>query len=427
MRTRMSVARCCCGTPPPVTCLLDEDDFDRADNTDIDASSPCGWTEQSGSTLEIVSNEVKGSGTAVCGYTKTSLPGTIKIVGSVRFLATDGQIRVIYQWTDADNYVCVEWVHTATTLRAKIITRRTGTETVRATFELAHTRSSTEIFDFCISWDSVSSPNWEVRSVLASQTDATFALPGTVSFTFSPSIAETGVAAFYLNGNCYLQEFGLWKTAIDSNECTNCYGCHIGEVYDDFSSGDVIWVAGSPQFTGLWEQLLPLPTRIFRIADGTLQSGVDGGNVYRCWKKSAFEGFSVLAQMKLISLAVSTGETIYFHLSQALTANAVGFLAEYVFVIGEGNVLRWRAFRGNSITTTSIAPAANDVLKITAERTATADQYDLEWFINSVSVRTSSAVTMAGWDSVIADNIWVGGLGQQVWDDFYFLSNATVG
>lgn len=427
MRTRLSVARCCCGPPVEPTCQLDADDFERTDSTDINTGSPCGWTEQGGSTLAIVSGEVTGTGTAVCGHIKTSLPGTIKLVGSVRFLATNGQVRVIYQWTDSSNYACVEWVHTATTLRGKVITRRAGGETTRATFELAHTRDSNELFDFCITWDSVSSPNWQVKTMLASQTDATFALPGAVTFTFSPVIDETGVAAFYLNGNCYLELWELWKTSQDSILCTNCYGCHIGEVFDDFSiDGDLIWVAGQPQYTGQWEQLIPLPDRVFRIVGGTLQSGIDGGNAYRCWKKDAFEGFSVIAQMTLTDFAVSAPDTIYFHLSQAMLDIPIGLVMEQVSVIGVGMVWRWRAFRGTSITTTSVTPAVGDVLKITATRTATADQYDIEWFINSTSVRTSTGATITGWDNITADNIWVGGYGQQEWDDFYFLSNATV-
>lgn len=424
MRTRFSVARCCCGPPPEPTCEIDSDDFERADDADIDADSPCGWTEQSGSTLGIVSGEVTGAGTAICDHVKTNLPGTIKLVGSIRFTATDGQVRVIYQWTDSSNYACVEWVHQATTLRGRVITRQSGSETVRATFSLTHTRDSDELFDFCITWDAVSSPNWQVKSMLASTTDATFALPGAVSFSMSPILEETGTTGFYLNGNCYLQSFELWKTSQDSILCSDCYGCHIGEVYDEFSSGDVIWVAGQPQFTGMWEQLFPLPDRIFRIADGTLQSGVEGGNAYRCWKKDAFEGFSVLAQIKLVDFTVGLSDTIYFHLSMAISTSPIGLVMQRVST-GGSMQWRWIAFRGSNATVTSITPAVDDVLKIMAVRTANTDEYALEWFVNGTSVKTATA-TITGWDTTVADNIWVGGYGQQEWDDFYFLSNATV-
>lgn len=441
MRTRFSVARCCCLPAPEPTCEITSDDFERTDSSDIDADSPCGWTEQSGSTLEIVSGEVKGTGTATCDTSKTSLPGTIKVTGMVRFLATNGQVRVIYQWTDADNYSCVEWVHLSSSLRGRIITRQSGSETVRATFELTHTRDSNEVFDFCVLWDSVSSPAWQVKSMIISQDDPTFALPGATSFTMSsPILAETGTAGFYLNGNGYLQSWGMWKTSLDSVLCSDCYVCYVGELYDDFSVSRIAYMPSlAPQWTGMWECYSPSLFSIVVIENGAMLTGDYGGFAWHCWKKDAFENFEALAQIELTDWAEFTSGyptdnwAMFYLVNLTFVTNptvsyTIGMEARWVYIGSFTWELRWCPFYGynrSEWTSTETLVEAGDVAKITLKRTTSVDEYEIKWYVNNTLIQ-SVTETIDQFDFVTASNVSVYSNVSSTWDNFYFLSNATV-
>jgi hypothetical protein len=350
-------------------------------------------------------------------------------MGSIRFTATNGTVRVIYQWTDANNYCCVEWTHTSSKLRARAITRRNGTESVKLSSEKDHTLDSDEVFDFCAMFSTGGDTNtaWTVETILASQTDGTFALPATATFTFNPSIPETGVAGFNLNGSCTLQSWDLWKTSLDDMSCENCYGCNLGEVFDDFEGERDLLLRGSQaMWSGQWEQDFG---GTFKIKDGLLQSE-SWSNAFWCWKRDTVEGFSVLAQVTLNDF-VNSGwygvvpERIQFLLSgNLITAERViGFVAIYDPGTNDAS---WHAVDFDDAVNLNQAPAAGDVLKLTAVRTAVANEYDLEWYINNTLVR--SHTTSPGsqvWDWVLADQICLGGVWEQSWDDFYFLSNAT--
>lgn len=93
---------CCCN------CELASDDFDRSDNTDIDAGSPFGWDEVAGDGA-IVSSELKFSATNSRVISSVSHSDAYITISSQVFPnSTTTKPWVIFGWVDASNYFAIE-------------------------------------------------------------------------------------------------------------------------------------------------------------------------------------------------------------------------------------------------------------------------------------------------------------------------------
>lgn len=429
MSNRLSVSRCCCEQG----CDITGDTFERSDRDDIDSGSPCGWTEQTGSTLQIQTNEIIGAGTAVCSY-KVTERNLIRISGTVRFTASNSNFRVIYHWTNSNNYDCVEFLQTDTRLTCRILTRKSGAETQRASGYLGHNLSGDESFNFCVSFSDSS-----VRRVRAAILSSTNANDGVyVQATYYDGAAGTGISAFKQNNSCRISEWLLSKIM---EGCPGCPECVLNEFYDDFSSGEIIAGAQPPLYSGSWEQFAGPPDTIFEIANGVLKTAgededlTQGGRVFRCWRRQSFYGYSALSQIKLNSITLNTNYgTFGFWISYSVFFR-IGFYAypdppqlfptDWYWATEIVNRAFSPSMQEDYRTGTHFSEG--DVLKITIEKLQDDGRWNIVWYVNNVAIRTRSNFDLTSiFDDIDVDNVCIFSSFKTSFDDFYFNSNAVV-
>ncbi len=91
------------------TCTIAADDFNRADNTDIDTGSSAGWTEVSGS-WAIVSNELQctSAGIAICNTPHPDSAPQSFVTATARRTA-NGTASIILAYVDSTHYYEVRY------------------------------------------------------------------------------------------------------------------------------------------------------------------------------------------------------------------------------------------------------------------------------------------------------------------------------
>jgi hypothetical protein len=98
----------CCSESDP--CIICADNFDRADSTDIDTGSECGWSEDAGNPT-ITSNVLRVSSANAVIISTTQQPDgdpDVYLTVSVRSSASGDKIRLIGDYLDASNYHYLE-------------------------------------------------------------------------------------------------------------------------------------------------------------------------------------------------------------------------------------------------------------------------------------------------------------------------------
>ena len=91
-------------------CDICSDDFNRADDTDINTGSVCGWTESSGA-WDISSNQLRCT-TAGIALNNTAHPdtvGTMQVEVDFKHDTSGGHCCVIVNYVDASNYTFVRY------------------------------------------------------------------------------------------------------------------------------------------------------------------------------------------------------------------------------------------------------------------------------------------------------------------------------
>lgn len=91
---------CCCST-----CTYASDNFDRTNNTDIDASSGVGWTEVSG-TWDITSNKLvcSAAGIALCNTAHPDAASTMQVTVDISHDTAGSTVDVIVGYTSSTDY-----------------------------------------------------------------------------------------------------------------------------------------------------------------------------------------------------------------------------------------------------------------------------------------------------------------------------------
>ncbi len=128
MKPKMSVGRCCCDA---ADCIYCEDDFDRANSSDIDTGSDCGWTEESGNPT-IASNELSfpAAGIATSDTTQAGSTPKIRVEVDGECASSGDTARIIFNFVDTSNYDYFEMkVGAASAGSIRLVTVSSGTPT----------------------------------------------------------------------------------------------------------------------------------------------------------------------------------------------------------------------------------------------------------------------------------------------------------
>lgn len=134
-------APCC--TPPD--CEILNDTFTRSDSSSLGAD----WSEVSGD-WEIASNALKITATsnAICNAVPTPSAVSARIKVNVQASVTGAAARLIFNYTDANNYWFAEWVSGTGTL--KLYTRASGTNTQVATVNVTTSAATNYEWTACL-------------------------------------------------------------------------------------------------------------------------------------------------------------------------------------------------------------------------------------------------------------------------------------
>jgi hypothetical protein len=120
-----------CRCTPPVDCTICSDDFNRADGTDIDTGSACGWTEASGS-WSIASNYLTTSSTnsiALCDTDATSPQFALDV--DIYATNSGNILQAIVGYVDSTHYWIVQVQFSTTAGRILLIQRSGATFTTQ--------------------------------------------------------------------------------------------------------------------------------------------------------------------------------------------------------------------------------------------------------------------------------------------------------
>jgi hypothetical protein len=207
-------------------------------------------------------------------------------------------------------------------------------------------------------------------------------------------------------------------------------------VTDDFSTSTITYHPGGanpPQiFNGGWYAGSSEEPYV-RIAGGTL-NGATATGVGRCQKRGSIaEGYSQYVQIELVGHDVFDFDGFQPYaklLMSSHTGLAIG--VKGAWNPGTGYWQHdWYAYENTADSGTyMIGYSVYDVAKIVATRTANSNEYDVEWYINSILRRSATVdYSSQNWDAETFDIIKVemvgvsysgypGTVGRHWWDDF---------
>jgi hypothetical protein len=216
---------------PVCACTTVDDDFTRANSTDVDTGSPGGWTEVDGD-WSIASNKLSISATNAVLKCDTDSPSNdISISLGISSSSVGDKIRIMLSYVDDNNYICGEGtVASGNTGRWKIISRVSGTDTVLR--DIRANMSTSDTWVLC--YTAATGRLW-IGSGSATYTTATYIVGALANKTVA--IGTGSIVASSITFN----RFKLQLSTPSCSPCPSCPSCS-GSTLGTLAMSDTITV-----------------------------------------------------------------------------------------------------------------------------------------------------------------------------------------